>query len=137
MRELFADTFFWTALADPQDQWHRAAREFDASLEGTRLVTTDEVLVEFATQFGVRDRRLREIAARWVRSVLDDPEIQVVAQSRDSFLSGLELYESRLDKLYSLTDCISMQAMRHARISDVLTHDRHFSQEGFHAVFRE
>ena len=34
MRELFADTFFWTALADPQDRWHRAAREFDASVQG-------------------------------------------------------------------------------------------------------
>ena len=38
MRELFVGTFFWTALTDPQDQWHRTARELDASLEGTRLV---------------------------------------------------------------------------------------------------
>jgi predicted nucleic acid-binding protein len=137
MRELFADTFFWTALADPQDQWHSAARQFDTTLEGARLVTTDEVLAEFATQFGVRDRRLREIAARWVRSILDDSEIEVVAQSHDSFVSGLELYESRPDKLYSLTDCISMQTMRQRSISEVLTHDRHFSQEGFRVVFRD
>ena len=70
-------------------------------------------------------------------SILDDPDVQVVAQSRDSFLSGLKLYESRPHKLYSLTDCISMHTMRQAGISDVLTHDRHFSQEGYRAVFRE
>lgn len=136
MKELFADTFFWTALADPDDQWHAAAEEFDVSLEDVRLVTTDEVLVEFATHLRVRDRRLREIAAQWVRVILADPEVVVVAQSRDSLLAGLKLYEDRPDKLYSFTDCISMQTMKERHIEEALTHDRHFSQEGFQAVFR-
>ncbi len=43
----------------------------------------------------------------------------------------MSLYESRLDKGYSLTDCISMTVMRERNISDVLTHDNHFRQEGF------
>jgi len=37
----------------------------------------------------------------------------------------------------SLTDCISMEVMRREGISDVLTNDRHFEQEGFRALFRE
>ena len=137
MRELFADTFFWTALADPRDQWHAIARRYDQSHQDVLLVTTDEVLVEFATQLGVRHPRLRETGVQWIRAVLRDPRIEVVAQSRDSFLAGLELYESRPDKLYSLTDCISMVTMRQRGISDVLTFDRHFTQEGFRAVFRD
>ncbi len=36
----------------------------------------------------------------------------------------------------SLTDRISMQTMRHQRLRDVLTNDRHFEQEGFRALFR-
>lgn len=34
-------------------------------------------------------------------------------------------------KAYSLTDCISMEAMRQEGITDILTHDNHFTQEGF------
>jgi len=136
VKELFADTFFWTALADPDDQWHRVVADFDAALDDARLVTTDEVLVEFATHLGVRDRRLRQIAAEWVRAVLEDPDILVLAQSRNTLLAGLKLFESGLDKRYSLTDCISMEAMRTRGIREALTYDRHFAQEGFSAVFR-
>jgi len=48
----------------------------------------------------------------------------------------MSLYEARPDKGYSLTDCISMQTMRREGITEVLTDDRHFEQEGFHALFR-
>lgn len=52
-------------------------------------------------------------------------------QSHNSFLAGLALYEARPDKSYSLTDCISMVTMRQHGISEVLTRDTHFMQEGF------
>jgi predicted nucleic acid-binding protein len=57
-------------------------------------------------------------------------------QSRETFLAGLELYRSRPDKGYSLTDCISMQTMRCQGLTDVLTNDRLFEQEGFLTLFR-
>lgn len=64
--------------------------------------------------------------------MLSDSGIEVVAQSHESFLAGLALYERRRpDKQYSLVDCISMNVMRKKRIREILTHDRHFSQEGF------
>jgi predicted nucleic acid-binding protein len=52
-------------------------------------------------------------------------------------LSGFDLYASRADKGYSLTDCISMQTMRRQGLTTVLTNDKHFEQEGFHTLFRE
>jgi predicted nucleic acid-binding protein len=61
----------------------------------------------------------------------------VIPQSRESFLAGLQLYRARPDKGYSLVDCISMQAMRKEGLSEVLTNDRHFEQEGFRALFRD
>ena len=56
-------------------------------------------------------------------------------QSRASFLEGLRLYEQRYDKGYSLVDCISMTTMHERNISEVLTHDHHFTQEGFTPLF--
>jgi len=71
------------------------------------------------------------LACRLVLEILTDPAIEVVAQSHESFLAGLELYERRPDKDYSLPDCISMNVMRRKAIREILTNDRHFSQEGF------
>jgi len=68
---------------------------------------------------------------------LHDPTVRVIRQSHDSFVAGFELFRSRPDKGYSLTDCISMQAMRREGIGEVLTNDRHFEQEGLRAVFRD
>lgn len=65
------------------------------------------------------------------RAILSDPNVTVLPQSRASFLGGLALYEKRSDKGYSLTDCASMEAMRAEKLTEVLTSDDHFHQEGF------
>jgi predicted nucleic acid-binding protein len=52
------------------------------------------------------------------------------------FMGGFEMYRARPDKGYSLTDCISMQTMRREGLTEVLTNDRHFEQEGFRALVR-
>jgi predicted nucleic acid-binding protein len=62
--------------------------------------------------------------------------VTVYRQSRESFLAGLRLYEQRSDKAYSLVDCISMTTMRRHGISEVLTNDHHFTQEGFKVVLK-
>jgi predicted nucleic acid-binding protein len=55
----------------------------------------------------------------------------VLPQSAQSFQAGLALYQARPDKEYSLVDCVSMEAMRQEGITEFLTHDDHFAQEGF------
>jgi uncharacterized protein len=79
---------------------------------------------------------LRRAAGPAVLHLQSDPDIRIISQSRASFLDGLALYNARPDKGYSLTDCISMQAMRREGLTDALTNDRHFEQEGFRALFR-
>jgi predicted nucleic acid-binding protein len=54
-----------------------------------------------------------------------------------SFQAGFDLYAARPDKGYSLTDCVSMNTMRREGLTEVLTNDRHFEQEGFKALFRD
>jgi len=61
--------------------------------------------------------------------------VRVLPQTATSFLSGLDFYAARLDKGYSMTDCISMQNMHAQDIREVLTNDIHFEQEGFRALF--
>jgi predicted nucleic acid-binding protein len=72
-----------------------------------------------------------------VEAILDDPTVRVIPQSHDSFIAGFKLFRSRPDKGYSLTDCISMQTMRREGLTEALTNDRHFEQEGFRALFRD
>ena len=72
-----------------------------------------------------------------VEAMLTDPGIRVIPQSHDSFVAGFNLYRARPDKGYSLVDCISMQTMGKEGLTDVLTNDRHFEQEGFRALFRD
>ncbi len=135
MRLVFADTLYRGAILHPHDQYRAQVIRARESLGEIRLVTTDEVLAELLDGLAQRGRHLREAAARAVRKILGDRRVTVHAQSRESFLAGLRLYEQRYDKGYSLVDCISM-TMRRQRILEVLTNDHHFIQEGFRVVFQ-
>ena len=135
MTAVFADTFYWIALINPRDSGYDAVLEYSRSLGSRLVLTTDEVLTELLA-FCAADPQLRLEAALAVRDILASKGARVVPQSRESFLSGLALYQSRPDKGYSLTDCISMQTMRHEGVTEALTNDRHFEQEGFRALFR-
>jgi len=127
--QIFADTVYWLAIFLPGDEWADAARAADVA--DAMLVTTEEVLSEFLTAVSAHGDHARRLACRLVREILNEPSIDVVAQSHASFLAGLALYERRPDKQYSLVDCISMNVMRERQIQEILSHDRHFSQEGF------
>jgi predicted nucleic acid-binding protein len=135
MRQIFADTVYWIALANPLDQWHPRAVQVVCAMQSTRIVTSDEILVEFLAHFSGRGQMVREGAARYVDRIFNNPDIIVRPQSRRTFLDGLALYKRRPDKEYSLTDCISMEAMREEGITEILTHDNHFTQEGFVILF--
>jgi predicted nucleic acid-binding protein len=107
---VFADAFYWIALLNDKDQGHAAAQTASQSLGQATIVTTQEVLSEVLTHCRGVGRFMRQSAAVFVRNVLANPTITVREQSDPSFLSGLSLYESRPDKAYSLTDCISCVA---------------------------
>ena len=134
MRQVFADTLYWGATLHPHDQYRTQVIRAREALGEIRLVTTDEVLTELLDGLAQRGTHLRQAAARAVRKVLDDQRVTIHPQSRQSFLAGLNLYEQRHDKGYSLVDCISMTTMRREVISEVLTSDHHFTQEGFEVV---
>lgn len=134
MRIVFADSLYWIAIARPNDPWKEPSHLARKSLGDVILVTTDEVLTEFLTALGKSGQQLREAAVRMVRAILQNPNVKVVPQTHDGFLKGIDRYDNRRDKQYSLTDCISMNVMESEKIDDVLTNDHHFVQEGFRVL---
>lgn len=131
MRTLFADAFYWIALINSKDSWHQTVLAFTTTLQSTQFVTTEEVLLEVLNFFCNQGIRSRQHTITLVNDVLNNPDVEVIEQTHQSFISGFSLYQARLDKGYSLTDCISMQTMRQLGITEILTHDKHFTQEGF------
>ena len=136
MRRLFADTFYWVALLYRRDPWHVRVAAFSETITETDSVfTTDAVLAEVLAALSAGGAHLRDAAVALVDDLHNDPQVRVEEVTRGLFLDGVSLYRARPDKEYSLTDCISMQVMRREGLTEVLTNDHHFTQEGFHILF--
>ena len=135
MHEVFADTFYWIALANPADQWHAATSEFDQANPDVAVVTTEEALTEFLNFYAEAGQHRRRIVGAMCEQILLYPNVTVLAQTHESFARGVEFYRQRDDKGYSLTDCISMLVCRERGIQQILTKDHHFEQEGFTLLF--
>lgn len=131
---VFVDTVYWLALMNPNDTWHRHALDWAARISEP-LVTTDAVLTEVGDAFCRVDRR--RWATEAIRNVQADPDITSVPGSLDLFQRAFELYTSRTDKDWSLTDCMSFVVMKDKGLQRALTTDLHFSQAGFQALLRE
>ena len=137
MKWVFADTQWWVATTAAADPWARVAEKVERELGPRHVVTTDEVLIEFAGFLSGSGPFVRGLVTEIIRRCLEWPDVSVVAQSRESLLHGLLLYEARRDKGYSLVDCVSMLTAQRLGIVEVLTADRHFEQEGFVALLRD
>jgi predicted nucleic acid-binding protein len=70
------------------------------------------------------------------RHIQLSPAIRVVPASRALLEEAINLYASRLDKDWPLTDCISFVVMGDEGITQALTGDHHFEQAGFAALLK-
>lgn len=135
MTKVFADTSFYIALINPDDAWHQAALASGDKYRGT-VYTTEYILLELGNYLSKTPNRslLQEV----VEELYNDPKTIIVPSSSSLFEEGMRLYARRLDKQWSLTDCISFALMEDLDITDTLAFDHHFEQAGFHvAVPRE
>lgn len=133
MRTLFADTFYYIALLSPTDAAHARAVEFTRTYNGL-MVTTAWIITELAD--GMCDAGTRQAFTNFYDAVRVDPQVSIVQPEQYYFDEGLELYRNRLDKDWSLTDCISFVVMQRQGIIEALTGDHHFEQAGFKALLR-
>jgi predicted nucleic acid-binding protein len=128
MRRAFVDTSYLLALLLKKDEHHEAALRCQGEYEG-ELFTTEYVLVELHD--ALCQTALRPLAISVAQELLGDPSVRVVSSSTDLFHQGRELFRSRPDKDWGLTDCISFAVMHHHGLRDALTADHHFEQAGF------
>jgi predicted nucleic acid-binding protein len=123
---VFAGAGYWIALLHARDQLHGIARAQAERHRTTHQVTTEAVLTEVLAHYSGYGEMLRRETAAFARALLLNPLVEVVPQDSARFMDALALYEARLDKGYSLVDCMSMNVCRERGIQEVLTPDRHF-----------
>ena len=133
MRSAFADTFYFLALLDSREDRHLAAVEASRDPQ-LRLVTTEWVLAEFGDAYCHPKDRADFVAL--YRSLLNHYRVKIIPADTRLFQRGVDLFEQRPDKEWSLTDCLSFVAMRDEGITQALTGDRHFEQAGFTALLK-
>lgn len=80
------------------------------------------------------DNRREFISA--LEDLRQDPAVTIVPPDSRLFDEGIQLFASRADKAWSLTDCISFVVMKKEGITEALTGDRHFEQAGFVALLK-
>jgi len=133
MTSTFADTFYFLALLDSGEERHIEAAEASRNPE-LRLVTTEWVLTEFGDAYCHPKDRADFVAI--YRSLVNHPRVKIIAAETCLFQRGVDLYEQRRDKDWSLTDCLSFVVMQDEGITQALTGDRHFEQAGFAALLK-
>src|SRR5262245_143648 len=133
MRPVLADTSYYVALLGPNDAWHERALEWSARLLG-QVVVTEYVVVELGNALsGLKDRHL---FVPFVEGLLNDPGTLFIPASATLLRQGMALFGRRLDKAWSLVDCISFVVMKQRRLTDALTADHHFEQAGFKVLLQ-
>ena len=131
MKPVFADAFYFVALLNRADQHHPRAVAAARQLRDN-LLTTEWVLMELAD--ALAESTSRRLVLPFIRSLEQDPKVEIIRASRELMQRGLRRYDERPDKQWSLTDCISFVVMEEAEVREALTGDRHFKQAGFTAL---
>jgi hypothetical protein len=134
---VFLDTAYAIALSSAADQFHAVAVALAEQLEArpARLVTTSAVLLEIRNALAKLQHR--RAVAQLLTSLRADPTVEIVPISDRLFDQALELFSTRPDKEWGLTDCLSFVVMKERGISKALTTDEHFQQAGFRVLLRE
>jgi len=128
MIAIFADTYYWLALINPRDEAHQEAITLSQTLSEP-LLTTTWVLTEVGD--AMHDPANRPTFIRLMHDIANDPQTTVIPAEQKWFDRGFALFSKRLDKKWSLTDCISFIVMQDLRLTDALTGDGDFVQAGF------
>jgi len=134
MKTVFADSYFFFALVNPNDPAHTKAVDFIRQYRG-RMVTTGWIITEIGDGWSKPPQR-RQTFLQVLADLRANPNAIIVPCSDQLLQQGIDLFTQRSDKEWTLTDCISLAVMSHERITEALTGDRHFEQAGYMALLK-
>ena len=106
MKAVFADTSFFLASLNPDDQLHERAISVSREVTAPRL-TTGFVLLEVAN--AMSRAALRSRFVEFYAWLCQHPRVRIVPVSEVLFHRGYALYAARENKDSSLTDCIGFR----------------------------
>jgi len=134
VKTIFVDTSYWIASLHEKDDLHDRAIAIEKKLTGTQLITSELVLNEVLNDFSKSGRYFRKIAANLVYTLRRRNNVKIVPLTSAQFSAALYIYETFIDKEWSLTDCASYLIMKEMKITEALSHDHHFKQMGVNAL---
>jgi len=131
---LFLASAYAIALVSATDQHHDVAVRLAADLRAKplRLLTTRAILLEIGN--ALARPHWRTLGAELIAGLEADPRVEIRPLEDRLYHEGFELFRSRTDKGWSLTDGISFGLMSEQGLTEALTSDPHFEQAGFTAL---
>ena len=130
-RTVFLDTSFVIALLNKDDPHHARAKALDDELlnDGALLILHWGIVLEIADGFARLARRAQGL--RLLAKLTGEEGYELVPITESLLQEALDLYRSRVDKEWGLTDCISFVLMKQRGMTEALAADVHFNQTGF------
>jgi len=104
MNEVFVDTWAWIALLNDRDQQSAIAQVVLAQLreQKSKLITSDFILLEVADALSASQLRERTVA--FINGLRRNPMVHIVPISDLILQLAWDLYSSRQDKSWGLTE---------------------------------
>jgi len=132
--KIFIGTVYPLALANGNDEYQREAVSLSHKYENSSFIITDTVLLEIGNALA---RNFKKQAIQIIENFRSSVNVEIVHLNSDLFNRAFQYFKTRLDKTWTLVDCISFEVMKEKGITDVLTVDRHFEQAGFNRLMKE
>ncbi|TCP23810.1 putative nucleic acid-binding protein [Scopulibacillus darangshiensis] len=131
--DLFVDISAFMALNDAKDQHYQEAMSIASNIGEIKFVISDAVISETYTI--LRYRLGQRQAFRFLSTVLDSKEYEIVAISNDLRKLTLDLLEKYNDHKISYCDALSAAIMAQYKIPCIFTFDHHFEILGVKRLF--
>lgn len=104
--------------------------------KATLRLTHSYVIAEYVALATAR-RFSRVPILNFVNALVDNPDIETVWVDESLHRAAVDLLVERQDKTYSLCDAVSFVLMHQRGITEALSTDRHFEQEGLVRLLRQ
>lgn len=129
----FVDTSAFVALNNPNDQHHHEAIEIANKLGHYDFHLSEAVLTEAYTL--LRYRLGFHVARRFLASIIEQRQFQVVDISTDIRREALSLLEKYNDHKISYCDALTVAIMTRNQVDKVFTFDHHFELMGVNRFY--
>ena len=136
MKSIFVDTSALIAIGNKDDDFYERAITIQKKLLQTnhRFLTTNAIILELFNAFSQTQHKL--IAIKFINLINKSKQWNCLPVDK-LIVQGIEMFQNRLDKNWSLIDCISMKVAKEHGIIDIFTTDHHFEQAGFTILLKK